>query len=75
MRNYKVRAQGHAQMRKQAQGTDPRLYPFNPSCTSEWETPFEDNKYYHSDWFVLIKVLGNKHPGTYNIEGLACMWY
>ena len=25
------------------------------------ETPYEDNKYYHSDCLVLLKVLGNKH--------------
>ena len=45
----------------------------NPSCTSEKETPYEDNKYYFSDCFVLLQVLENKHSETYKIEGLACM--
>ena len=44
---------------------------FNPSCTSKEETPYEDNKYYYSDYFVLLKVLENKHSETYKIEGLA----
>ena len=38
------------------------------------ETPYEDNKYYHSDCLVLLKVLGNKDSETYKIEGLAKMW-
>ena len=47
-------------MRNQAQGNPLTLY-FNPSCTSNTEIPYKDNKYYHSDCLVLLKVLGNKH--------------
>ena len=49
-------------MRKQAQGNEwPLTLDFNPYCISKTKTPYEDNKYYHSDWLVLPKVLGNKH--------------
>ena len=46
-----------SQMCKQAQGTDPSILFFNPSCTSEQETSYEDNKYYHSDCRVLLKSI------------------
>ena len=39
---------------------------FDPSCTSEKETPYEDYKYYHSDCLVLLRVLENKHSETLN---------
>ena len=50
-----------------------RHFICNPSFTSEKETPYKDNKYYHSDCLVLLKVLGNKDSETYKIEGLAKM--
>ena len=60
-------------MGKHAQGTDPLTLYFNPSCTSEKETPYEDNSYYYSDYLVLLQVLENKRSETYKIEGLACI--